>query len=472
MSNRIVASLLSAALLTACSSGTYASLPAPDRATSPAIFLAPPVPPVKDSKIKHVIVVIQENRTMDNLFQGFYGANTAPYGHDHTGKRIVLQPEGLEWYYDPSHDHPSLVTEYNNGKMNGFDLDTCDLNPLSPGGNCTGIAAPPADFTYSYVPQTEVTWYWILANWQDNLGYGLADHMFSGRQVPSFPGHQYLIAGTTPASDDPVGPGTTFLWGCGTPRGGKVHEFGAKYNDPLVWGKPCYDYQTIGDLLDKKGVSWKYYTGALQTEDGTISAYSAVKHIRYGKDWSNVVTPMTQVMTDIQNDTLPQVAFVTPPGPASDHAGFMTAGGPAWVTSLYVWLTSQPKLYNNTAMLVTWDDSGGWYDHLPPPSDPFGPLGFRVPLIVISPWARQAVSHKTHTFGSILHFIEKNWGLGSLGTQDMFSDDLADMFNYKQKPIPPISNFGQFSASQIRAKYTKEYFDRLAADPRPVDDDR
>jgi phospholipase C len=427
-----------------------------------------------------VIVVIQENRTVDNLFNGFPGADTVSTGEAHDGSSVTLQPEGLEWPYDPDHAHKTLVTEYNGGKMNGFDLAPCDLNPLNAnGGSCTGLFAPPADFTYSYVPNGETTFYFLLAGALSSLGvgYGFADRMFSSRQVPSFPGHQALISGqanAASAADDPEGPGEsalTGIWGCDAPAGATAGQFGATYSDPLVeTNPPCYDYKTIGDLMDAKGLSWKYYTGQVGTVDGTISAYDAIKHIRYGSDWTNnISTPMTNIFSDIQNNTLPAVSFVTPPGPASDHAGFLTGGGPAWVTSIYVFLTENKNLYAHTAMIVTWDDSGGWYDHVKPPSDAFGPLGFRVPLIVISPYAVQAVSHKQHDFGSILHFIEKNWNLGTLGQRDLLADELQDMFNYKQTPIPPIVNFGSFTASSIRAKYNKAYWDRVNKDKRPVD---
>jgi phospholipase C len=464
------------ALLAGCSGSPFTSA-VPQQ---PRSLIAPhPVTPVAGSKIQHVIVVIQENRTFDNMFNGFPQADTVTSGFDHRGHRVRLQPEGLEWPYDPSHSHASLAEEYDGGKMDGFDEDNCDLNPLDPNGSaCTGAFAPPKDFTYSYVPPGEVEFLWILAGEYAGLGfgYGLADHFFSSRQVPSFPGHQYLIAGQSPAADDPIGPGEgalTGIWGCDAPKGARVGTFGKRYTAPLHYTYPCYDYQTIGDLMDAKGVTWKYYTGSVGTVDGTLSAYDAIRHIRFGLDWNeHVDTPMTDIFSDIEHGTLPQVSFVTPPGPASDHAGFLTAGGPAWVTSIYVYLTENRELYADTAMLVTWDDSGGWYDHVKPPSDAFGPLGFRVPLIVISPYAVQAISHRQHDFGSILHFIEKNWNLGTLGQRDLLADDLSDMFDYKQKPIPPVVNFGSFHRAAFLRKYPLRFWERLARDPRPVDTDQ
>jgi phospholipase C len=107
-----------------------------------------------------------------------------------------------------------------------------------------------------------------------------------------------------------------------------------------------------------------------------------------------------------------------------------------------------------------------------PPNDKFGPLGFRVPLLALSPYARQGyVSHRTHSFGSILHFIEKNWKLGTLGEADASSDDLADMFNYKQKPIPPVVNFGSFHREEFVRSHSPAFWRGMAADQRPIDNE-
>jgi phospholipase C len=474
---RFLVLLLLPVALTLVSCGA-ASTPATIPATTPSGM------PIAGSPIQHVIVIIQENRTFDNLFNGFrYGfvtpANTQSFGFDHTGNKINLVPRGLEWQFDPSHAHASLVTEYDNGAMNGFDLDTCDYNPLGTAGDCSGFFAPPADFTYGYVPgptdptdiSSETTTLWLLAGFAPGKGYGIADNMFSSRQVPSFPGHQFLIAGQGPADDPNNSTGLTAgNWGCDSPTGTTANIFGATYTAPLIPTFPCYNYQTIGDLLDAKNVSWKYYTGALNTLDGLISAYDAVQHIRYGPDWNNnISTPMTNILSDLQNGTLPAVSFVTPAGPASDHAGFLSTAGPGWVSTIYLYLAQNPKLYASTVIFVTWDDSGGWYDHVAPPSDAFGPLGFRVPLLVISPYSVRGISHVQHDYGSILHFIEKNWNLGSLGQRDEFADDLSDMLNYSQTPITPLSSERAFQDSA--RKYTKAYFKQLHGD-HPVDDDR
>jgi phospholipase C len=472
MTNRVFAAVFCASLLAGCAGGAGgAGVPSTAYLSQTHILpvLIPPETPTSGgSPIKHVIVIIQENRTMDNMFNGFPFANTVTTGLDSHNKVVAMQPQGLEWPFDPDHMHRSLATEYNNGKMNGFDKDKCDFDPFS------SVCSPPKDFTYSFVPNGETTFLWILGGAYHGHGYAIADNMFSNRQVPTFPGHLDIIAGQGPA-DDPIGPGESALsatWGCDSPRSARVAAFGKKYNDPLVFVKPCFDYQTLADLMDAKKVTWKYYTGTIGTVDGGgLNIFDAIKHIRYGPDWTaNIVTPMTDIFDDIQHGTLPQVSFVTPPFAASDHAGSLSGGGPAWVASIYSYVTENKALYKNTAIFVTWDDSGGWYDHVAPPIDSFGPLGFRVPLLAMSPFTKPSyVSHKQHDFGSIVHFIEKNWGLGTLGQADLTADDLSDMFNYKQKPVPPVVDFGSFSRKDIESTYSPAYWRMQLGDKRVVD---
>ena len=135
--------------LSACGGGTV-NAPALVPTPAPSATPTPGGQPIPGSKVQHVIVVIQENRTLDNMFNGFPGANTVLTGEDHNGNPVALQPHGLEWQFDPSHSHASLVTEYNNGGMNGFDLDTCDFNPLSSDTSCDGLfTSPPPNFTYA-----------------------------------------------------------------------------------------------------------------------------------------------------------------------------------------------------------------------------------------------------------------------------------------------------------------------------------
>jgi phospholipase C len=440
------AALLSIAAFAACSSGG-------PRSTVPAAAISSQLDnaAIAGSPIAHVIVVIQENRTMDNLFASSIIANGGPYpGADvvQTAKigarSIPMRQTPFEFPADPSHTHAALVSEYNDGKMNGFPKDYITVNP--------GYPPAPKNFTLAYVPDFETIIYHTLAK-----RYALADKNFAPRLVPTFPSHIFLITAQSQAADDP----TAYVnWGCDSKPGTTVPIFGPQEKVITPGPFPCFNNPTIGDLLDRGHVSWKYYTGAIgNTVDAALNVYDAIKHIRYGPDWSrNVSTPMSNVLSDIQNCNLPQVSYVTPTWLNSDHAGNLSNGGPGWVGSIYLAVEQSQKAkgpacryYGNTAMILTWDDSGGWYDHVPPPPGPDNTRwGFRIPIVVISPWARSNyvqgkkfmpyVSHTQRETTSIIRFIEHNWALGNLGERDASGDALADMFDYaRTTPIPPIS---------------------------------
>jgi phospholipase C len=473
--------LLTLASFAACSSGAPRSNFVPS--DMPAAHAEFGDTQVAGSPISHVIVIIQENRTMDNLFASSIIANGGPYpGANVTqtatinGRAIKMRSTPFEFPADPSHTHASLLAEWDNGKMDGFPKDSAYANP--------GYPPAPKNFTLAYVPDYETIIYHTLAQ-----RYGLTDRNFAPRLVPTFPGHLFLITAQSAAASDPTDPTN---WGCDSVKGTTVPVFsiGEEVSYPGVF--PCFNNETIGDLLDKAHVSWKYYTGAIgNVTDAAVNVYDAIKHIRYGPAWKrNISTPMSNVLSDIQNCTLPSVSYVTPTWLNSDHAGDLANGGPGWAGSIYLQieqsqLSKKPscRYYGNTAMFLTWDDSGGWYDHVPPPKGPPGThWGFRIPIVVISPWARSNynpakpnrkfmpyVSHTTRETTSIIRFIENNWALGNMGQRDASGDDLSDMFNYSRaKPIPPISEL------IVRQMIHATGFNLGAAnhDTHVVDDDR
>ena len=270
--------------------------------------------------------------------------------------------------------------------------------------------------------------------------------MFQSNTGPSFVAHQYTIAGQSGgASEDPPGG----PWGCDAPAGTVVSLIGPNGTDgPGVF--PCFDYMTMADLLDAKGISWRYYAPSAASDSNFIlSAYQAIRHIIFGPDWkTNVVSPETQVLTDIANGQLAQVTWIVPAFNNSDHPG-APAQGPDWVASI-VNAIGESKFWNSTTIFISWDDWGGWYDHVPPPQvDDMG-LGFRVPLIVVSPYAKHGyVSHVTHESASFLHYTEEIFGLPSLGTRDTTADDLSDCFDYTQTPAP---------YTHIRTSHTPDFF--------------
>jgi phospholipase C len=207
--------------------------------------------------------------------------------------------------------------------------------------------------------------------------------------------------------------------------------------------------------LDEAGVSWRYYQAT--QGPGLWNGVDAIYSIWSNKAemTANVVTPPAQILTDIKKGQLADVVWVTPTKGASDHAGNNNGSGPSWVASV-VNAIGQSQYWNTTAIFVVWDDWGGWYDHVTPQILNSYELGFRVPLIVISPYARvHNVSHVPHEFGSILKFTEKTFGLGSLGTTDERSDDLFDCFDFNKQPAP---------FNPIPATYPPSYFFTLPSE--------
>ena len=413
------------------------------------------------NQIGHVIVIFQENRTPDNLFQDpnliNAGADIQNWGMNSHGDRIQLTPLTLASDYNPYHNNASFVAMYDNGKMDGADKIGILCNKGAK--NC-----PPPNAQFVYVPANEVAPYFQLAE-----TYTFADHMFQTNEGPSFPSHQFIISGTSApstssnlfAAENPAGVSDSGNdTGCTAPPGEYVEMIDPSGNESSSQ-YPCFDHPTLSDLLDEQGISWRYYTPSA----GSIwTGPNAISHIRDGSDWSNVIFQPSQILNDINNGQLPGVSWVIPTAAESDHGGTNQGLGPSWVASI-VNAVGNSYYWYDTVILITWDDWGGWYDHVAPKviNDGFSwgsgyVYGFRVPMIVVSPFARQGyISHVTHDFGSILRFIEEQFGLPSLGYADFFADDLSDCFDFHQR-----RNF-----QKVKAPHDANYF---IHNPTPLDD--
>jgi len=413
-------------------------------------------------KVQHIVIIFQENRTPDNLFQDPVlinaGADIANSGLISSGQTVQLIPTPLAIEYDLDHAHKAFVTMYDSGKMDGD-----NLNPLSCVQGATNCPPPnpPPNPQYQYVNSSDVQPYYQLAE-----QYTFGDRMFQTNEGPSFPAHQFIISGTSA----PTATSSSFVaenaagitdpgddTGCTAPPAEFVSVINASGSESSTM-YPCTDHPTLTDELNSKSVTWKYYTpsaGSLWTSPNAIqhmcgpNATPPNATACVGSDWVNhVVLYTTQnpapILTDISNNQLPAVSWVIPSGTNSDHAGSTAnTGGPSWVASI-VNAIGNSSYWANTTIIVTWDDWGGWYDHVPPPKviadgTSWGSgyvYGFRVPLIVISPYAKAGyISHVNHDFGSILNLMEEAFGLASLGYADVYADDLSDCFNYNQTPL-------------------------------------
>jgi len=394
-----------------------------------------PAPPKQASDvIRHIVVIVQENRSFDNLFQGFPGADTVSSGRASDGSTVQLQPVSLAAGYDPDHQYADFVNSSDGGKMDGFDRVAQNGQHLK-------------NYSYAYAPRSEVQPYFDLAS-----AYALSDRMFQSNNSASYPAHQYLIAAQ---SANAVNVPSALPWGCDAPAGATVSLLQPDGTMQSPGVTPCFDYQTIGDSLDTAGVSWAYYapsiTAAGHDPAGAIwTPYDAVKHVRYGSDWGrNQIAPETTILSDIANGTLRSVSFVSPDAFNSDHARFPSATGPLWVSSI-VQAIGNSKYWADTAIFVTWDDWGGWYDHVVPPHiDQNGP-GFRVPLIAVSPYAKHHyVSHAVLETASLTRYVENVFKLPTLGQRDATATAPDDMFDYQQS-VTPLSGI-RASASALRA---------------------
>jgi phospholipase C len=418
-------------------------------------YLPPPPQAKKGTHFTHVVIIVQENRTFDNLFATFPGADGTRIGKTHDGT-LRLKKSNLESPISPNNGYmPFWVKDCHAG-----DTGACRMN----GFDTVPIGRIPGTYVYQYVDPAQIAPYWELAK-----QYVLSDHTFQTQGSGSFTAHQDLIRGGTEIGnaqsliDFPTDWGKP--WGCDAPPGTTTSLITANNRYMEDAGPfPCLSYATLRDLMDADGVSWRYYTPAAGNFGGNLwNAFDAIAAVRHGSEWStNVISPETQVFTDIDRDTLPAVAWVIPDYRNSDHPGDSSDAGPSWVASVVNAIGTSPA-WDTTAILILWDDWGGWYDHVAPPGPRrYGGLGFRVPLIAVSPYAKAGyVSHDQYEFGSVIRFVEDNWNLGSLGTTDAHSADFVnDFFDFTQRPRKFVS---------IQSEYSKSYLLRQPPSHEPVD---
>ncbi len=377
-------------------------------------------------KIRHVVYIVQENRSFNDLFEGYPGAYTVSSGKDSKGRSVVLRPVSLAWRYEIDHSAKAMFADCDGtGELPGTDCRMDGFNHEQTYGGPKGIKYP----MYVYAPHKETKPYWDMAH-----EWVLADRMFQSQLDESFVAHQYIIAAQAhSAVDIPYGP-----WGCVPGPSNSVNTI---LHD-RTYGPPesaCFDYQTLGDELDKAHLSWRFYSawyGNKSSGDGAIwSSYQAVKHIYEGPDWANIITPQKKFFRDVAAGKLANFTWITPVCDDSDHTNCGGGYGPSWVAAL-VNEIGKSKFWDSTVVFVQWDDWGGLYDPVPPPHKDYDGLGFRVPLIVISAYAkRDFVSHVQYETGSVLRFAEDLFGLGQLGNADTRATSPAhDSLDFTQKP--------------------------------------
>jgi len=366
-----------------------------------------------------VVFLVKENRTFDNMFGSFPGANGASFGYDHGVRRPLTRGTDGRTVVDIPHCYPCAVAAYDGGAMDGFNQ-----------------SAESDRWSYTQLSKDQLPNYWAWAK-----RYVLGDNFFSSAVGPSFPNHLYTIAATSGGTHDnprrsPALTHGSNTFGCDAPPQQLVGVYDAAGNEQMK--PPCFDVETEGDLLNRAAIPWAYYAASEQQKGYIWSAYSAIR--RYREDpqrWQQHIRPVDNVVRDIRADRLPPVTWITPRFQLSEHPDYNFCYGENWTTKVVDAIMNSP-MWKSTAIFITWDDYGGFYDHVAPPNvDAFG-FGFRVPLLVISPYAKTGyIDHRQGEFSSVLRFIEDNWRLSQLTHRDRGAHNLSEAFDFSQAPRPP-----------------------------------
>jgi phospholipase C len=287
---------------------------------------------VAGGKIKHIVYIVQEGRSFDNLFQGYPGADTVSRGMNSKGQTITLRPWPLKKVSRVDHSAAAMFAACNGtGRLAGTD---CKMNGFN---NEESYGGPPNP-QYVYVPHGESKPYFDMAH-----EWVVADKMFASQLDESFTAHQYMIAAQAArAVDIPDGA----PWDCDAPDGERISTLTDKRTfGPVEY--PCFDYQTLGGELGNARLSWRYYAGTTG-----INGYASIK----GSYWrAHIVEPQQQFLKDVEDGKLANFTWVTPACLDSDDGSCGGGYGPAWVAAL-VNVVGKSKFWDSTAIFVQWDD--------------------------------------------------------------------------------------------------------------------
>ncbi len=409
------------ALVVACTPETPALTPSPTEiaatptriatvaptSTASAITPTPAMStatPTGRTPIQHVIVILKENHTFDTYFGQFPGADGAKTvrinGVDQPPPQAPDRPSR-----DITHSFNAAHTAYDSGKMDGFER--------VPGAVVNGFAQTFAQFREETLPG-----YWTYAK-----EFALFDRYFTSLMGPSAPNHFYVVAASSgSAITNPQG--DNFQPSCSvpsatieilTPSGSTTRQ------------AACLDMPTVPNLLAQKGISWKGYGYWAMGSLHRIYDDPAMR--------ANLVSEGGFIQ-DIQARTLPTVSWLV--GARDEHPIKSVCDGENWTIEQVNAIMNSPY-WNSSLIIVTWDDWGGWYDHVAPPQlDQFG-LGFRVPALVISPYAKKGyIGHRQTEHSSIPKTIETLFGLPSLTDRDRNANDLLDALDFSQPSRSPL----------------------------------
>lgn len=378
------------------------------------------VPSPAQNSIQHIVFIVKENRSFDHMFGQFPGVNGVTEGR--CGSQRVPLTHARDSTPNLNHEWGPARQAINGGRMDAF----CRVRQPQP-------SSPYVQYDAADIPN-----YWSYAQ-----TFGLMDEFFSSLTGASFGNHLYLAAATsnqfiTVPSFRDRHKNDNSDWGCDAPRDTRAARVPhPEFDRRPIYQYPCLDAQTLTDLLDQQGLSWHYYAAEEGSSGYVYSVLDSVPHIRFGKEWSTNVTPPESFAADVAGGSLANFTWITPRFSTSDHPPESICNGENWTVAV-VNAVMRSAFWSSTAIFLTWDDWGGFYDHVPPPQVDYFGLGIRVPMIVISPWAKPAVIHTQYEFASVLKFAELTFGLPSLTERDARANDMMDAFDFRQAPLPPL----------------------------------
>ena len=369
------------------------------------------------SPIKHIVIIVRENHSFDNLFGRFPGADGTTYAM-RGNKRVKMgaTPDTLQ--HDIGHGDFDALMAVDGGKMDRFyKID-----------NAYQMGKDVAD---SQFRKSQIADYWTYA-----ADFGLADHFFSTVLSSSFPNHLVTVSGQSAYTvGNPYDSGSSRSWGCDSPPLTFVKTYrNRKYHEV----RPCFGFKTLVDEANSANVSWKYYAPQQGAFGYIWSTLDSFKQIRNNPtQWANVVPPV-QFDKDVQSGTLPAVSWLVSDLKTSEHPPMSECAGENWTVDRINQIMKSP-LWQSTAIVLTWDDFGGFYDHVAPPHRSVFSLGPRVPAIVLSPYSRaHTVDHRQYDFRSIVKFVEQQFGLPHQAKYDRSVNSLGDTLDTTQAPLSPV----------------------------------
>ena len=375
------------------------------------------------SPIKHIILILEENRSYDNLFGQYPGADGVVTGTADIGGRDFVFPLIPETYYawhDLAHGDHDAVVSIDHGKMDGFSNEAYS--------DLYGEKA-----AYQQVRPGDVPNLYAYAK-----NFVLSDRTFSPEPGSTFVNHLHAVSGQDGgAVGNPANPqNDTSAWGCDSVPGTYVQK--REPGGRLGKMAPCFSFPTLADRLNEASLSWAYYAAPPSNLGYIFSTLDAFKQIRETSQWTVHVKDEDTFQADARAGRLPAFSWVTPRIGSSMHPPEPVCPGESWIVTKLNALMSGPD-WDSSLVIVTWDEWGGYYDHVAPPPRSVGPYGPRVPLLIISPFARRGyVTHTVYSLESVLRTAEKLWGVPPLTAMDETANDMLDSLNLSQAPLPPL----------------------------------